>query len=93
LTDILNKFREEVLRSVVKGNKIEIKKDPILSVANSEEEENDGNSLLRFVHAVPKFVGSDLNVYGPFEEEDMANVPSDVAMVLVEKKRAEKVSL
>ena len=46
--------------------------------------------MIKFNHAVPKFVGEDLEVYGPFEENDMANLPSKIADVLVSKGRAEE---
>jgi len=46
---------------------------------------------LRFLHAVPKFLGEELEIYGPFEEGDMASLPSAIARVLIEKERAEKI--
>lgn len=48
--------------------------------------------LVRFLYAVPKFVGRELEVYGPFVEEDMANLPADIADILISKGRAEEVS-
>ena len=48
--------------------------------------------LVRFLHDVPKFVGKELEVYGPFVEEDMANLPSEVADILIQKSRAEEVT-
>ena len=47
--------------------------------------------LVRFIHAVPKFVGSDLAIYGPFDENDVASLPKDVSEILINKKRAEEV--
>jgi len=46
--------------------------------------------MIRFVNPVPKFVGKDLEIYGPFEENDMANLPAEIADVLIAKGRAEK---
>ncbi len=57
----------------------------------SAEQKGD-TKLVRFLHSVPKFVGRELEVYGPFVEEDMANLPSDIADVLISKGRAEEVS-
>ncbi|MBI2664313.1 hypothetical protein HYX10_03150 [Candidatus Woesearchaeota archaeon] len=48
--------------------------------------------LVRFLADVPKFVGKELEVYGPFVQEDMANLPAEIADVLVAKKRAEEVA-
>lgn len=44
--------------------------------------------LVRFLSHVPKFVGTELEVYGPFEPGDMANLPTEVAEVLIAKNRA-----
>jgi DNA replication initiation complex subunit (GINS family) len=58
------------------------------------KEENPPNHsaiLIRFLHAVPKFVGTDTNIYGPFTKEDIANLPVSTAKILLDKKRAEKV--
>ena len=48
--------------------------------------------LVRFTHAVPKFVGKELEEYGPFEEEDIANLPIDIAQILIDKGRAEEIN-
>ena len=47
--------------------------------------------LLRFMHQVPKFVGTELEEYGPFEEEDIANLPMEIADVLLNKGKAEEI--
>ncbi|MBI2144223.1 DNA replication complex GINS family protein [Candidatus Woesearchaeota archaeon] len=56
----------------------------------NEEKPNAATRLVRFLHAVPKFVGKELEVYGPFDEEDIANLPKDIADVLILKGRAEE---
>lgn len=53
----------------------------------------DANTkVVRFLHSVPKFVGKELEVYGPFGEEDIASLPSEIADVLIEKGRAEEIA-
>lgn len=47
--------------------------------------------LVRFLHQVPKFVGTELEEYGPFEEEDIASLPAEVAGVLINKGKAEEI--
>lgn len=47
--------------------------------------------LVRFLHAVPKFVGKELEEYGPFEEEDIASLPIDIVNVLIKKNRVEEI--
>lgn len=54
-------------------------------------EVNKDTKLVRFIHAVPKFVGEELEEYGPFEEEDIANLPITIAGLLIDKGRAEEI--
>ena len=44
---------------------------------------------LKITHAIPKFVGPDLNEYGPFDEGDEVKLPDEIAEVLVNKGRAD----
>ena len=48
-------------------------------------------ALLRFLHPVPKFVGPELDEYGPFAEDDIASLPREVAEVLLSKGRVEEI--
>ena len=47
--------------------------------------------LVRFINAVPKFVGPELEEYGPFQEEDIAKLPVEIAEVLISKGRVEEI--
>lgn len=57
----------------------------------TEEKEKNSTKLVRFLHSTPKFVGDDLNTYGPYENEDIGNLPLKVAEVLIKSKRAEEI--
>ncbi len=46
-------------------------------------------SKIRFLHAVPRFVGESLEEYGPFEEGETAELPANIAKVIISKGRAE----
>ena len=48
---------------------------------------------IRFIKPVPKFLGPELEHYGPFEPEDIASVPSRIAQILVNKGRAERIAV
>src|SRR3989344_5154281 len=48
--------------------------------------------MIRFLQPVPRFVGEELEVYGPFDEDDVANVPARIADLLIKKGRAEPIS-
>ena len=54
-------------------------------------EESQGTKMIRFISPVPKFVVEELEVYGPFEEDDVANLPEKVSDLLIQRNRAEKI--
>lgn len=43
---------------------------------------------VKFLEPVPKFLGQELEEYGPFNQEDEAEVPEELAKVLVHNKQA-----
>ncbi|MFB1064875.1 hypothetical protein [Natrinema sp. H-ect4] len=47
---------------------------------------------VRITSSVPEFRGTDLEVYGPFEEGDEAEVPKDNAEILENRGNAEQVN-
>lgn len=59
---------------------------------NTTEGKKKDTKLVRFLNAVPKFVGRELEEYGPFEEEDIASLPLEIADVLIKKGRVEEIS-
>jgi DNA replication initiation complex subunit (GINS family) len=54
-------------------------------------EENEESKMVRFIHAVPKFLGRKLEKYGPFEADEITNLPKDIADILIRKGRAEEI--
>ena len=62
------------------------------SQTETTQEEDDETKMIRFTNPVPKFLGTELEIYGPYEEEDVANLPSKIADVLIQKGRAEEIA-
>lgn len=92
---------EDLIKSEVK-----IKEDiKEVSISNKKEislisESNDlidevkiDYTLVRFLKETPPLVGIDLINYGPFEKEDIANLPQKNANILMNEKFAEKIEL
>jgi len=46
---------------------------------------------VRFIKPVPRFLGPELEIYGPFDEHDIASLPSRIANILISKSRAEEI--
>jgi|SRR3989344_2461681 len=56
------------------------------------DETSDKIKLIRFLHPVPQFIGEDLIIYGPFENEDISSLPIDIANLLIKKNKAEEIN-
>jgi len=78
ILQILNQQRERI-------HKVE-KKEPIA------EPKIKLLRTVRFLNAMPSFMGPELEEYGPFDEEEIARLPSRIVEVLVKKKRAEEIT-
>jgi len=63
----------------------------IITAAGSDV--SDTMKSVRFIKPVPKFLGPELEVYGPFEENDIASLPSKISNILVSKGRAEEMHI
>ena len=92
LVNTLNKSRKDILFNVISPETTEIEdrsiKEPEKII---KEKEKKDTKLVRILNAVPKFVGKELEEYGPFEEEDIASLPNEIAQVLINKGRAEEI--
>ena len=83
----LNQFRSNILHNV-QNSKQPISDKP-KDIKTPEKPQNI--KFIRFIEAVPKFVGKNLKTYGPFEKEDMASLPNDVSSILIKNKTAETI--
>ncbi len=79
--------------SLEKDNlEVPVKIEPIKS--DSFQEETDYQyTLIRMVKNSPPLVGVDMKNYGPFEKEDVINMPYKNAIILINEKFAEKIDL
>ena len=86
IVEELNNYRSSILKSLLEG-KLPVKGRNKKKQKDAEPVET---KLIRFMQAIPQFVGDDLEVYGPFESEDISNLPTRVAEVLIKNNRAEE---
>lgn len=84
----LSKQRLEFLENIL--NAKQPKLEPEIEPKAIKTSKIKSTKLIRIKHAIPQFVGNDLHIYGPFLEEDIANLPIRVADVLIIKNRAEE---
>ncbi|MBI4148995.1 hypothetical protein HY491_00970 [Candidatus Woesearchaeota archaeon] len=46
---------------------------------------------VRFTHPVPRFLGTSMETFGPYEPEDIAALPREIVQALVSRGRAEEI--
>lgn len=64
---------------------------PILSenrIPQKKAEEKPAKGMVKFLTEVPKFVGKELEVYGPFSKDEVKELPKELADVLVSRQKA-----
>ncbi|MBI2541878.1 hypothetical protein HYV80_04165 [Candidatus Woesearchaeota archaeon] len=93
LSDLLDTYRDSILYSVL--NEQMPFMQPIAKAPKEEfrpaSELKKPTKLVRFMSYMSKFVGPELEEYGPFDEEDIASLPFEVADVLISKGKAEEI--
>ena len=50
-----------------------------------------GKKLVLFIESIEEFVGLNGETFGPFEKDEIVNLPKQIADILVEDKKAEVV--
>jgi DNA replication initiation complex subunit (GINS family) len=69
-----------------KTNSTDLKKE-----SSQESLENENLILVKFIMDIPKFVGRDKELFGPFKEDEIVSLPSYVANILISKQKAKAV--
>lgn len=99
IISLLNSQRDNILKKLLKGEQLG-KQEQIPQTEIKEEfkpadelpkEETEDAKLVRFLTAVPQFMGEDMLEYGPYDEEDVSKLPLEIADVLIKKERAEEI--
>ncbi len=92
--ELLDLYREGILHNMLKSKKVLIqRKETLPKDIKTQQNESKNGKMIRFLHSVPKFVADDLNIYGPFEQEDMSFLPKKTANLLITRKRAEEIQI
>jgi|TARA_B100002003_G_C14089281_1_gene523934 DNA replication initiation complex subunit (GINS family) len=69
------------------SNEVKEESSPVVEETNVDKPAK----LIRFLTAVPQFMGIDMLEYGPYDEEDVSKLPGEIANLLIEKERAEEI--
>ncbi len=91
LIKLFDRYRQGILFNILDGKLPIVEEKKETHEVEIKKEVKKDTKLVRFIHAVPKFVGKELEEHGPFEEEDIANLPIEIADLLINKGRAEEI--
>jgi len=86
--EVFDNYRKGILLNLIQGNL------PELGIKEEKTEElktpnKEIKKLIKFIKTTPKFIAEDMYTYGPFETEDVANIPIKAAELLEKNKKAE----
>ncbi len=94
MVSILEEYKKEVLFNILRGNKpnkpSKIDKNGSSEESTQQGEEKQESMKVEFVHDVPKFVGKEMETYGPYTQGNVIELPSQIANILINKGRAKK---
>lgn len=85
----LQAYHSGVIENLMTFSKVKYHPDVQTSAEAQENVEEEKFLMVRILNPVPKFIGPDLKIYGPFIEDDIVKLPKKIAEVLIKKKRAE----
>jgi DNA replication initiation complex subunit (GINS family) len=89
-TQMLEGFRADILYRLLSGKEPAVAASAAAPVESAAKPDTEVQ-MIRFIESVPKFMGQSLEVYGPFEVDDIANLPKKIADILISKGRAEPI--
>jgi DNA replication factor GINS len=85
----VKRYREQALTHI--GLKKAAEKTVSEGESEQPPEEEQGTVTVRILKAIPAFIGTDYNTYGPYEPGNVVSLPREVADILLVRELAEVV--
>jgi DNA replication initiation complex subunit (GINS family) len=90
--ELLDNYRKDILNHLLDGKQAKTTTEkPTKKEKPAAKADADDMQMIRLLDAVEEFVDPEMNTYGPFQEEDIANLPKDVAKLLIDKNKAQPI--
>lgn len=67
-------------------------KDSSDDVSSAKHGALNSELIVRFIVPVPRFIARDMQEYGPYEADEIATLPAEIANILITKKRVEEIN-
>ncbi len=89
----LDDYKDKVLFKILAGANPDQLNNP--STSTNQSSQNDSmkaqNIRIEATDEIPKFIGKEMESYGPFQKGQSAMLPFDIANILIKKGRAKKI--
>ncbi len=90
--DNLVDFEVDFVKNVLKLMEKQVEyTNSLFGIKKKSEKNNSDLIKTKVLQSIPAFIGTDMKEYGPFEENDVCEIPKDVYNILVSKKIVEEV--
>ena len=86
----LNYYRENVLYQLSNGDPPKIKISKPKDLKKLEKPMKTAKTI-KFLIDIPKFIGTDLETYGPYSGEETQDIPNEIADLLIKQQKAEEI--
>ncbi|MBW3013375.1 hypothetical protein KY325_01305 [Candidatus Woesearchaeota archaeon] len=89
--DVLNKFRKNLINRILQENLPEIgdEKPKPLKIPSELQDEDEADSVqIKFIEDVPVFMGPNMERYGPYSQDQVVDLPDEIAQLMVKNNRA-----
>jgi len=86
-TAVLVQYRTGILHKILEQRNPDLM-PIILPIPEEEKIEMPDNKKVKFIEKTDQFAGPELELYGPYNEEDEANLPPEVASILISQGKA-----
>ncbi len=104
ITKILDRYREDILLSLInlklpsvekiehEINNIEEGNEGKREEVNKQNEQRDNKLKIKLLEDIPRFVGTNLEIYGPYTSGEEILLPNELAEVILKRGKAEKIN-
>ncbi|MFP4118147.1 MAG: hypothetical protein ACLFTR_04450 [Candidatus Woesearchaeota archaeon] len=89
LLEVLKDYKQSVVFQVLSGAAPKMPAE--VQLKHQEKEKEEKKVRIELTDDVPRFIGKEMESYGPFSQGNTADLPEQIANILINKGRAKKI--
>ncbi|MCC7575137.1 hypothetical protein KO361_06105 [Candidatus Woesearchaeota archaeon] len=88
---LLSKYKQDILEKITQTQEQEYTHEETKKPEPSTQEKKPEKIKIKIIHDLPRFLGIDKEIYGPYTKGQEIEITQETAQLLLDKKRAEKI--